>query len=80
MRATIIFILTRAYQPNVDDNKLIMLSVHETGIKMQLVYIRKTLAQKIRNLRYRVEPSFSGYPRGITGLPLENDKKRHVLS
>ena len=52
-----------------------MLSVHETGIKMQLVYIRKILTQYIRNLRYRVEPVFSGYLRGITDLLLENDKK-----
>ena len=48
-----------------------MLSVHETGIKMQLAYFRKTLKQWIRYLRYQVEPVFSGYPRRITGLPLE---------
>ena len=45
MRATIIFTMTGAPQPNVYDNKLIMLSGHETGIKMQQFYIRKTLVQ-----------------------------------
>ena len=41
-----------------------MFSVHESGIKIQLAYFCKILTQRIRNLRYRVEPVFSGYPRG----------------
>ena len=59
-----------------------MFSVHESGIKIQLAYFCKSLTQRIRNLRYRVEPVFSGYPRGyrLIQVPhnrsiMENDRK-----